>query len=242
MSIYSNQNYRKIYEEYYGPIPCEPNGRTYEIHHIDGNHSNNNPLNLVAVTLQEHYDIHYAQGDYSSCLLMAKQRMSKTPAELSELGRLNALSQIEQGIHPWQDGSKATARNNKWVAEGIHPFQTRDDGTNLQDDRIANGTHNLVGDKHWIHDPKRKEEQSAAVSAYNNKRVSNGTHPFLGGEIQSKSNAARVKSKTHNLLGADSNMSRLANGTHPSQIKVSCLKCRGISSIANYTKHHLKKC
>jgi hypothetical protein len=55
--------YRKIYEQNFGPIPKEPNGRTYEIHHIDGNHNNNDPTNLSAMTIQEHYDIHYSQGD-----------------------------------------------------------------------------------------------------------------------------------------------------------------------------------
>ena len=53
MNIYKNRTsakvYRKIYEENFGPIPKEPNGRSYEIHHIDGNHSNNDPSNLIAV-------------------------------------------------------------------------------------------------------------------------------------------------------------------------------------------------
>ena len=64
MCIYCGTNkYRKIYEHHHGLIPKEENGRTYEIHHIDGNHSNNNPSNLTAVTLQDHYDIHYSQQD-----------------------------------------------------------------------------------------------------------------------------------------------------------------------------------
>ena len=70
MCIYCNTtNYRKIYENHYGPIPKEENGRSYEIHHLDGNHHNNDPKNLKAVRIQEHYDIHYSQGDWSACLL-----------------------------------------------------------------------------------------------------------------------------------------------------------------------------
>ena len=57
-------NYRKIYESHFGPIPKEKNGRSYDIHHIDGNHSNNSPENLRAVTIQEHYNIHYEQEDW----------------------------------------------------------------------------------------------------------------------------------------------------------------------------------
>jgi hypothetical protein len=30
-------NYRKIWENYYGLIPIDEKGRSYEIHHIDGN-------------------------------------------------------------------------------------------------------------------------------------------------------------------------------------------------------------
>ena len=53
-------NYRKIYEDHYGQIPLDEEGRSYDIHHIDGNHNNNDISNLKAVTIQEHYDIHYA--------------------------------------------------------------------------------------------------------------------------------------------------------------------------------------
>lgn len=61
MTIYSSTNYRKIYEQHYGPIPKDSDGRTYEIHHIDGDHSNNDPSNLKCVSIQEHYDIHHSQ-------------------------------------------------------------------------------------------------------------------------------------------------------------------------------------
>ena len=46
MNIYSETNYRKIYEQHYGPIPKDTDGRSYEIHHIDGNHNNNDINNL----------------------------------------------------------------------------------------------------------------------------------------------------------------------------------------------------
>ena len=29
-------DYRKIYEAHYGPIPKDSDGKTYEIHHLDG--------------------------------------------------------------------------------------------------------------------------------------------------------------------------------------------------------------
>jgi hypothetical protein len=98
MCIYCGTNkYRKIYEHHHGSIPKEENGRTYEIHHIDGNHSNNNPSNLTAVTLQDHYDIHYSQQDWGACYLMSVQRMNKTPEEISELSSRASKERISNG-------------------------------------------------------------------------------------------------------------------------------------------------
>jgi len=51
--------YRTIYEQYFGKIPKDSQGRSYEIHHLDGNHENNDISNLRCVSIQEHYDIHY---------------------------------------------------------------------------------------------------------------------------------------------------------------------------------------
>ena len=115
MTIY----YRKIYEQHFGPIPKEENGRTYEIHHIDGNHSNNSPYNLRAVPIQEHYDIHYSRGDWSACLLMAS-RMKISNEEKSILAKLDA---------------------QKRVRNGTHHFLRRSDGTSLASNRALDGTH-----------------------------------------------------------------------------------------------------
>ena len=43
MSIY---NYRKIYQDHFGQIPIDNLGRSYEIHHIDGNRTNHSLVNL----------------------------------------------------------------------------------------------------------------------------------------------------------------------------------------------------
>lgn len=51
--------YRKIYKTFYGQIPKDSNGRSYDIHHIDGDKTNNSILNLVALSIQDHYDVYY---------------------------------------------------------------------------------------------------------------------------------------------------------------------------------------
>lgn len=80
----ANKIYRKIWEQNNGKIPVDDQGRTYEIHHKDGNNRNNTLENLMCVSIEEHYAIHYEQGDWQACLMMS-ERMKLTPAEKSEL-------------------------------------------------------------------------------------------------------------------------------------------------------------
>lgn len=97
-------SYRQIYEQHYGHIPVDSNGRTYEIHHKDGNRKNNSIENLVALTIDEHYNIHYNQGDWAACLAIS-MRMDKTPEEISkiqsEIGRKSALQRKHNGSNPF---------------------------------------------------------------------------------------------------------------------------------------------
>lgn len=72
-------NYRKIYEQYKGPIP-----KGFDIHHSDGNRNNNDISNLICVSIQEHYEIHKNQGDWGACRKILK-RMSMTDQERSKL-------------------------------------------------------------------------------------------------------------------------------------------------------------
>jgi hypothetical protein len=143
--------YRKIYEQHYGKIPKDKDGRTYEIHHLDGDHNNNNPSNLKAVTIQEHYDIHYGQGDWAACLAISG-RMNISPEKKSELARLNVMKQIEDGTHPLTS-ENAQKWQTKLVESGKHHFLKRADGSSVTSDRYADGTHPFLhidrrGEKH----------------------------------------------------------------------------------------------
>jgi hypothetical protein len=177
MSIYPKRTpstvYRKIYEDNFGPIPREPNGRAYEIHHKDGDHSNNDPSNLIAVTLQEHYNIHFLQGDYRACAIIAG-KLKYNPEEISKLNSLAAQKRVKNGTHPW------LGENNPSVK------------------KIKNGTH------HFLNHEWKKEKAK--------KSVENGTHNFLGGQVQRN----RLQKGTHHFLG-DTNPAVVSskNGTHP---------------------------
>lgn len=166
MCIYcTTNNYRKIYENHHGPIPRDDQGRKFDIHHIDGNHNNNDPSNLKAVSIIEHYNIHYAQGDYAACFWMLAQRMQKTHEELSNLASKAALKRIENGTHHF------TSENaKKWAQEqikrGTHYPSSPEHAEFMrlrEKNKVAHGVHPLQGSKNPVH-----------------KRVSAGTHHTLG--------------------------------------------------------------
>lgn len=82
--------HRQIWEKNFGIIPKDENGVTYEIHHIDGNNKNNELSNLKCVSLQEHFDIHYEQGDWFACKLIMQKLLipeEKRAEILKEAGR-----------------------------------------------------------------------------------------------------------------------------------------------------------
>jgi hypothetical protein len=235
MCTYCGTNkYRKIYENHIGPIPREDNGRTYEIHHIDGDHSNNASINLTAVTLQEHYDIHYAQGDFGACLLMAKQRMNKAPEELSALGTKNNKAKVKDGTHPWlkrPDGSslqQERANNPNYV----NPFSRRTDGTSIQTDRVINQTHHLQGGE-----IQRKT---------NKKLLEEGVHKFQNEIVIQKMKIRRkerLQNGTHVFSPANNPCyKQLTDGTHPSKMKLCCMCCRKDVDVANFSQYHGEKC
>jgi hypothetical protein len=185
--------YRKIYEQHHGPIPIDSDGRTFDIHHKDGDSNNNDPTNLVALSIQEHYDVHYAQNDWGACLIMS-ERMKISPEERSRLSsESNKINHQKLGLeHP-------VIKNNI--------------------ERLLNGTHNLLGDSnpvhkmidagthHWLGGELQRNQQ--------NKRVEDGVHQWLGGDLQKKWAAEQIKAGTHIFVG-DSNPSKLRSkaGTH----------------------------
>lgn len=106
-------NYRKIWEEKYGKIPKDDKGRPYEIHHVDGDRNNNSIENLVCITIKEHYDIHYKQGDYGACVMIAK-RMNLPSNYLSEIQRGKkrpGIGGVKKGTIPWNKGIKGYSVN-----------------------------------------------------------------------------------------------------------------------------------
>ena len=153
-----NTNYRKIWESHYGPIPKDITGRSLEIHHIDGDHTNNSIDNLKLVTLEEHYDLHRAQEDWGACYALSL-RLKKSPEEISYLAKQSALVRSKQGTLPAQQAAKTGTHHWSGVNNGFLAKRAKN-GTHPSQIAVKNGTHN------W---------QSNANN--NQKMLTAGTHP-----------------------------------------------------------------
>lgn len=169
-----SDNHRKIYEKYHGPIGKDSNGRSLEVHHIDGNHSNNEISNLKLVTIQEHYDIHYAQGDWAACALMAKRAMIP-PEEVSRLSRMAQQALVDAGTHHWLGG----AHNKKRINEGTHNFLDKEAARERNLKRVAVGTHNLLTENNPSTVLAKAGQHHFQLNNPTHKRINEGTHHFI---------------------------------------------------------------
>lgn len=134
---------RRIYIDNYGTIPVDSNGISFEIHHKDGNHNNNNITNLVAVSVQEHYDLHLAQGDYGACILIGS-KLNISKEERSDISRKSANKQIAEGVHNFLSGEIQSRTNMRRVKDGTHQFLSSEDASKRNIKRLENGTHHFL--------------------------------------------------------------------------------------------------
>ena len=62
-----SENYRQIYQTEHP----EEDITGKHIHHLDGDRSNNDPMNLIAVSIEDHYKIHFHQRDFGAAALLS---------------------------------------------------------------------------------------------------------------------------------------------------------------------------
>lgn len=95
-----SKNYVRIWEKYHNKnLP-----KNMEIHHIDGNHNNNDPENLLAVTIEEHLKIHQDQKDYGAvqAILLRMNRTEEQNKLLRECASRHQKLLIKDGKHNFQ--------------------------------------------------------------------------------------------------------------------------------------------
>jgi HNH endonuclease len=140
--------YRRIYTEHFGSIPKDENGKTFHIHHKDGDRNNNHPSNLIALSEQDHYDLHLKQGDYGACQKLAIS-MNMSSENISELARKYAYERVEKGTHPFLDSEiqrqNVKKYNDRAFSDGSHPFLRKNFSSNIQKKRVENKTHPFIG-------------------------------------------------------------------------------------------------
>lgn len=121
-------NYRKLWEQHFGPIPVDKRGRSYEIHHIDGNRKNNSLENLKCLSIEEHLEIHRQQGDEIAChaisLRMKKESLKgwhhseemKRKFSKSRKGRKHSTESIEK-MKTARLGKKHSSKTKEKLSE-----------------------------------------------------------------------------------------------------------------------------
>jgi hypothetical protein len=176
MSIYSRLprrgiNYRKIWKQHHGPIPKDENGVSFQIHHIDGNKSNNSIENLMCLSIEDHYQLHLSQKEYAAARLIAIQ-MKRSPEEISELSR-----------------KTVTKTNQRMIQDGTHPWLGPEHNNRKNAEAVANGTH------HWLGSENNRRRIEAGTHPFTNSEiqsriarnaVAKGTNVLVGGKIQSQ--------------------------------------------------------
>lgn len=137
-------DYRKIWEDANGTIPKDENGISYEIHHVDGNRSNNDLSNLKCVSIQEHYNIHFEQSDFYACASILKR-----------------LSLSEQERKLLSDKIGEANKTRVWSTNSRQKLSKAIKGTiNVKDSRTGtiigrvSKEHEKVKNGEWVHTSK----------------------------------------------------------------------------------------
>lgn len=188
-NIYNSSNYRSIWESHYGDIPKDDHGVSYEIHHIDGDHTNNHISNLMCISIQEHYDIHYAQQDWAACALISS-RLDGASALFGELISKAQKELVAQGKHHFLDKEFHANRISNMSEEMKTMIYTKVRKKTLK--RVYDGTHNFMSEDHRNLTSKlgkkRWKEGSSNLIHMNEKRIAAGTHNWTGKDRDSKHN------------------------------------------------------
>jgi hypothetical protein len=129
-------NYRKIWEAANGPIPKDDQGRSYEIHHIDGNRKNNDLSNLMCVSIEQHYKIHKEQKDYAAALFIsAKLKLSQK--EIQFLARESSMIKVIRGTSKAGALKAAETKRRAGTLDSMYK--------KIAETRKANGTNKING-------------------------------------------------------------------------------------------------
>lgn len=209
-----SSDYRRIYKNHNGEIPKDKFGRSFDIHHKDGDPSNNSIENLVAVSLQEHYDIHFSQKNYVACHAISL-RLDINPEEYNKIHQLSG--QQRRGIpRPDIIGDNNPMRN-PLIAKKVSEYQKNK--------------------------PKDLQHcNSMSISA--KKRAQNKMQCLHCGKLINDVNYNRWHGNNclqnpNNTIRA--NVTNFTND-NPSKRKITCNHCGIITGLGNHSRWHGNNC
>jgi hypothetical protein len=153
-------NYRKIWEKVNGPIPVDENGISYEIHHIDGNRSNNDLSNLICISIKEHYEIHLKQGDYLAAQMISRKIKNGI------FSGWHHTEEMKQKLRDKKVGTKNVSQSE---------FMKLNNPNNLDHVRKS-ASERMKGDKNPMKNPKVAKKMSDIIKAV----WENKDHPMKG--------------------------------------------------------------
>lgn len=224
-------NYRKIWEDANGEIPFDDEGRRMEIHHIDGRRSNNVLDNLQLVTINEHYNIHFSQGDWGACQSIVN-RMKITPAEKSRICSTLAQKRVADGTHHFQNPEfikKDSERKSRDRRGENHPLygkkmskETTDKQSMSHKKLVEQGIHHLQQQEH----KDRMREKSI-------KELNEGAHVF-----QQQKTREKLNEKHKQLLKENKHPFNSINRIDPNKIKAKCEVCGKETTLPALKRFH----
>jgi hypothetical protein len=173
-----SKKYVKVWQDYHG----EKLPKNMEIHHIDGDKNNNQPENLLAVTIEEHLKIHTMQNDYGAiqAILMRIDRTDEQSEYIKECASKHQKLLFEKGEHNFQKITKEqkSAISRKAALKtvemqiGIHainsnPELSKQNGKNARQKlsrekelEMMQAWHKKISGSKWWVDPSGKRKRS----------------------------------------------------------------------------------
>jgi len=208
---------RDIWIKEHGPIPKDETGRSYEVHHRDGNHANNDIVNFQLVTIEEHFRIHESRSEWGACKAISI-RMKTSPEEKSRLTSLANLERISNGTHNFLGPDMNNRRIGTTIQQNI---------TDKVRARVSEGKHNFQSDGHKTNNASIQRNIQA-------EKFKNGIHVLQSQEKKEKARLKTIERRENDRI----NMTGFFSDDNPGKRRVSCICCRKETSPGALTMFH----
>lgn len=228
---------RNVWKSFYGDIPKDELGRSYEIHHIDGNPKNNDISNLACISIEDHYNIHLSKGEIASALLIAERiGLSEKPKQKTkwvyknEKELLVSLSVLQDYIDDgWSLGMISTRGKNNPMhkSNGIKP-------PNLNKIWIHNNVIDMRIDKSeealYIHENSHWKRGMLRTSGDRNAKSFSGRFGIL--HPRSKK-VCKVDTNTHEIIKVYNGVREAMRNTNQKYPGNICASCKSYEKYEN---------